>query len=184
MSKTMTMQSLRLKQIYTSESSFTYELYREVSKFFTLNKSDFDLATHQLWNKYVNCEIAYDTKEAFERNLLNYATELIPPYITKLKWFREMYSMSLEELRKGDITILNSASNPNEKIDDPLDTYLDYIEHQDTSSTKLSKFDRLNEAISTNRQLTTRRFLDSFANLFIKVYDTSSFNDYLYKEEQ
>lgn len=183
MSDQMTSLTFKLKQIYNSEDELNNAMWTEVSKFFDINKDDFKLATHLLYNKYINSEIAYDTPNAFIRNLSNTAIEMYPQFVSRLGFLRELYSMSLEELRQGTTTIMNSASNPNEKVENPTSTIIDYITSQDTTSEQDNKFDRLNEGISKMKASYTKQFLNGFTNLFTKVYSTEKYEDYLYRKD-
>lgn len=183
MNNSMTSQTFRLKQLY-DEETLTSKLWSEVSKFYKdLDTTDFDLATHLLFYKYCNCEIAYDTEDSFYRNLVLTSIDLFPQYLYRLKWLKEIYSLSIDELRQGDVDIINNASAPNEKVDDPLNTYLDYLDGQTLQTTKQNKFDRLQDALSRNSTANTKRFLDGFANLFLKVYPSDYYSDFIYKED-
>lgn len=180
MSDLMVSRTFKLKQIYESEEALNNAMWEEVTRFFSIDEGDFKLASHLLYNKYCNSEIAYDTQGAFTRNLSNTAIEMYPQFVSRLKFLRELYSLSLEELRQGDITIMNTASNPNDSVENPTQTILDYITNQDITSTQDNKFDRLNEGISKMKASYTKQFLNGFTNLFIKVYANDNYEDYLY----
>lgn len=181
MSYRMTTRTLKLKQIYENEDSLNTAMWNEVSRYFTIDESDFKLASHLLFNKYCNSEVAYDTENAFIRNLSNTAIEMYPQFVSRLKYLKELYTMTLDELRQGDVTIINNASNPNDLVENPTRTLLEYITSQDSTSEQINKFDRLNEGITKMKASYTKHFLDGFANLFCKVYSSGSYDDYLYE---
>lgn len=180
----ITTQTFRMKEIYDDEDSFNSEMYGRISTFYPqINQGDCRLATDLIYLRYANSEVAYDTPEAFKRNLCIKVVDFVPQFVARLQRLREINALTLDDLIDGGTTIMNSVDNSNDKVADPLNTVLEYIGTQDSTKSTQNKFDSLQEAIDRTKALYTERYLGYFSPLFIKVYGSTSYDSYLYKKE-
>lgn len=181
----ITTQTFKLKEIFEEQADINSFVVESVKKFFPdLDDDLIYLASWQLYNHYLNSEVAYDTPDAFKRHFAIACVDYVPQYVSRLKRLREINNLSTDELTNDSIIITNTASNPNERIESPLSEVVDYITEQDSTSQKGNKFELLTNAINRAQASYTQKFLSSFINLFIKVYDSSRYDDYLYIKEE
>lgn len=89
-----------------------------------------------------------------------------PEYFAKMDIQEKVRALSIDELRAGSKTIMNTALNPETNPDTASLEELDYINQQNTSSSKLS----LADAYGLKWDLLHSKLTDDFINRFNKLF--------------
>lgn len=106
-----------------------------------------------------------------------------PDWETKTGIQSEVRKLTIEDIQKGNLSIYNSALNPNTTPTDTSNIELNYINAQNTTRRQLSKIDALLSKYGALDDTINDRYLDNFAKLFSK-FATQDVPLYLYTDKE
>lgn len=132
--------------------------------------TNINLIYNILFNEYANCNVAYDTEDAFCRHFFLSLADEADVFIKKMELVDELRRMDINDLMSEMTSIANTAQNNNEIVDSPLSEILPYISMQNTSTSKINKAVAISRAISLYRSQGIREFLDKFRKHFINIH--------------
>ena len=120
-------------------------------------------------DKYLNCSVAYDTKEVFKRRLALLLNDYLNEYCVRVATLNKMYALTDDDLVVVSTYINNYANNPNYEISDVYNE-LGYVSNQNNGINRINK---LTAYVSLLKQILpygNQEFLDRFRKLFKTIY--------------
>jgi len=120
-------------------------------------------------DKYVNCSIAYDTKEVFKHRFKMILVDNLNEYVRRKAIIDKLYSLTDDELIVMNEYIRNYANNPNISVTDVFEE-LPYITQQENSQQRLSKLDAYASYLNFILPYGNKEFLNKFDKLFKQIF--------------
>ena len=120
-------------------------------------------------NKFVNCSIAYDTKEVFKHRFKMILVDNLKEYVRRKTIIDNLYALTDDELVVVNEYIHNYANNPNITVTDVFEK-LPYITQQENSKQTLSKLDAYASYLQYILPYGDMEFLRKFEKLFKQIF--------------
>lgn len=120
-------------------------------------------------DKFVNCSIAYDTKEVFKHRFKVILVDNLKEYVRRKQIIDNLYNLTENELLVINEYIRNYANNPNISVNDVFDK-LPYITQQENSLQRLSKLDAYANYLNFILPYGNEDFLKKFEKLFKQIF--------------
>lgn len=120
-------------------------------------------------NKFVNCSIAYDTKEIFKHRFKMILVDNIKEYVRRKQIIDGLYNLTDDEMAIINKYIHNYANNPNITVSDVFEE-LPYITQQDNSKQVMSKLDAYANYLNYILPYGNMEFLRKFEKLFKTIF--------------
>lgn len=120
-------------------------------------------------NKFVNCSIAYDTKEIFKHRFKMILVDNIKEYVRRKQIIDGLYNLTDDEITIINKYIHNYANNPNITVSDVFEE-LPYITQQDNSKQIMSKLDAYANYLNYILPYGNMEFLRKFEKLFKTIF--------------
>lgn len=120
-------------------------------------------------NKFVNCSIAYDTKEIFKHRFKMILVDNLNEYVRRKNIIDNLYNLTDDEIVVINEYIHNYANNPNVTVSDVFEK-LPYITQQDNSKQSMSKLDAYANYLSYILPYGNMEFLNKFEKLFKTIF--------------
>lgn len=120
-------------------------------------------------NKFVNCSIAYDTKEIFKHRFKMILVDNIKEYVRRKQIIDGLYNLTDDEIVIINKYIHNYANNPNITVSDVFEE-LPYITQQDNSKQIMSKLDAYANYLNYILPYGNMEFLRKFEKLFKTIF--------------
>lgn len=178
-----------LLDIYPTLESFKYDLTGDY-KALAIDLEDATITTtyYLLIGRYGDSPIlGYSDVGRWKLRLFTCYREYTPDWEIRTSIQSTIRKMSVDDIAKGDLSIFNSALNPNTEPSDTSNEELDYINNQSTTRHKLNTLDALLKKYDALDVGLDERYLDRFAKLFSKfalkdnplyLYDDNEVNPY------
>ena len=120
-------------------------------------------------NKFVNCSIAYDTKEIFKHRFKMILVDNLKEYVRRKSIIDALYYLTDDEIKIVNEYIHNYANNPNISVTDVFDK-LPYITQQDNSQQRMSLLDAYTKYLDMILPYGNMEFLNKFEKLFKTIF--------------
>lgn len=120
-------------------------------------------------DKFVNCSIAYDTKEVFKHRFKMILVDNIKEYVRRKSIIDALYNLTDDEITIINEYIHNYANNPNISVTDVFEK-LPYITQQDNSKQSMSKLDAYANYLNYILPYGNMEFLRKFEKLFKQIF--------------
>ena len=120
-------------------------------------------------DKFVNCSIAYDTKEIFKHRFRMILKDNLNEYVRRKSIIDALYNLTDDEIVVINEYIHNYANNPNITVTDVFEK-LPYITQQDNSKQMMSKLDAYANYLNYILPYGNMEFLGKFEKLFKKIF--------------
>jgi len=120
-------------------------------------------------DKFVNCSIAYDTKEVFKHRFKIILNDNLREYLRRKQIIDGLYNLTDDEMTIMNEYIHNYANNPNISVTDVFEK-LPYITQQDNSKQTISKLDAYANYLNYILPYGDESFLKKFEKLFKQIF--------------
>lgn len=119
--------------------------------------------------KYLNCSIAFDTKEVFKRRFSLLLNDYLKEYSVNIATKSAMYNLTDDELLIVNTYINNYANNPNYEVTDVFNE-LGYVSNQNNGINRANKLTAYITFLKSLLPYGNEAFLDRFKKLFKYIY--------------
>lgn len=120
-------------------------------------------------DKYLNCSIAFDTKEVFKRRFSLLLNDYLKEYSVNIATKSAMYNLTDDELLIVNTYINNYANNPNYEVTDVFNE-LGYVSNQNNGINRANKLTAYITFLKSLLPYGNEAFLDRFKKLFKYIY--------------
>lgn len=120
-------------------------------------------------NKFINCSIAYDTKEIFKHKFKMILVDNLKEYVRRKDIIDKLYNLTDSEVVVMNEYIHNYSNNPNISVTDVFEK-LPYITQQENSKTNISKLDAYANYLNFILPYGNMEFLKKFDKLFKQIF--------------
>lgn len=171
----------------------SWKIYVEQLDLVDYNKqmeASFDAYCYNILSRYFsNVNIRYREKNAFLCQLANVYTNKFKKYLQQKELIDSLYKLTIEDFQLIQKSLVNMASNPNSKPDNPLKP-LDFISEQSYSQVESNRLRAYLEAINNIPTLKVDDFIKGnikekeemhFIDLFVNVQPN---NIYVYNRSE
>lgn len=135
--------------------------------------SDTQLATifYLTYSRYGNSAILLNDTNRFKYSYFSKIFQYAPTWIKRLDVQKQLRALSIDELREGDMSVYNEASNP--AIDPSTDAFapLPFINGQRANKYKRGKLDTYANLMVLLEADVTEQFITKFGKLFNPFID-------------
>ena len=169
------MMTLSFKEIFPD-----YETFKLFTDEFSLYQMDDAIAEslnqsiyYNLYNKYLNCNIAYDTEDEFCAEFGIVYQQYFREFLQKKKLIDEIYKLKLDDFLIISESVSNYSNNPNNTTTDPWQV-LDYISNQNRGRASMGKLTAYLNALRTMPDAQINYMLNKFDYLWLDIIPTET----------
>lgn len=120
-------------------------------------------------DKYLNCSIAFDTKEVFKRRFSLLLNDYLTEFSVRVGVKTALYDLSEDDLLVVNTYINNYANNPNYEVTDVF-SELGYVSNQNNGINRINKLTAYINFLKGLLPYGSQEFLERFKKLFKYIY--------------
>lgn len=164
--------TLQFKNIFPTIEDFT-----EMEEYYILTPIQYGedvtrtLLYRALYNKYCNCNIAYDTIDAFCRHFFVTYWDSVEEYSVVLSMIKRIRALSVDDILSGNMSVMNKSINDNAETQNPLSDIIPFISSQMTSRQYMNKTVAFYSALTSYKNNKMYEFLEKFRDHFINIFE-------------
>lgn len=157
-------------QIFEEYSKFNEEWYKTIFSA-EVEELPIELIFNLLYSRYGNSSVASSDENQFKYRLFSIVFQYAPNWYKEFGIQRQIRAYEVEDFQKGNLNIVNNASNPSTQPS-TLDTEeLPFVSQQNVSKTTRSLADGYALMLSLLKEDVTETFLKRFQKLFLNIVE-------------
>lgn len=157
-------------QVFEEYSNFNEEWSRTV--FSTeIETLPIELIFYLLYSRYGNSSIASSDENQFKYKLFSIIFQYAPNWHKEFSIQKQIRAHNIEDFQKGNLNIVNNASNPSTQPSTMDTEELPYVSQQNVSKTTRSLADGYALMLSLLKEDVTETFLKRFQKLFLNIVE-------------
>lgn len=157
-------------QIFEEYSKFNEEWDKTIFSS-EVEELPIELIFNLLYSRYGNSSVASSDENQFKYKLFSIVFQYAPNWYKELGIQKQIRAYEVEDFQKGNLNIVNNASNPSTQPSTMDTEELPYVNQQNVSKTTRSLADGYALMLSLLKEDVTETFLKRFQKLFLNIVE-------------